>query len=231
MGISIKLDPLNIDIVKILDEIENPTLRSYRLAEFAREEIGKADDINRAALGRRPRKRIFVDTAETDRLEQVRPDGTITAVWSLFEEVIQGIGDMLRAASPVGTRKKEDRPGHPGLYRASHVLLADGDAIEWEPGEPLPAADEYAFVSSVPYARKIERGLSRQAPDGVYQTVATAAAARFGNIGRITFGYRSPLFGDIHGWASTTPMASPGRRGAKRDEWLRRQPAVIVTVR
>ena len=48
-------------------------------------------------------------------------------------------------------------------------------------------ADEYVFINTVPYARKIERGSSSQAPDGVYQAVAMLARDRFGNVARITY--------------------------------------------
>jgi hypothetical protein len=67
-------------------------------------------------------------------------------------------------------------------------------------------ASRYEFVSTVPYARKIERGLSPQAPDGVYQVVAVLAQKRFGNVARIRFSYR----------------ALPGVEG--------RQPAIIIQI-
>ena len=57
--------------------------------------------------------------------------------------------------------------------------------------ERRAAAEEYVFINTQPYARKIEgtggRRMAPQAPDGVYQAVATLAQRRFGNIARITF--------------------------------------------
>jgi hypothetical protein len=88
-------------------------------------------------------------------------------------------------------------------------------------------------VNTQPYARKIERGHSKQAPNGVYETVAHLAARRFGNMARIRFGYRSPLFGSIKEWAGRTRLQPKGRRrtGSSRQDWLTRQPAIIVTPR
>jgi hypothetical protein len=58
----------------------------------------------------------------------------------------------LRQHSPVLT----------GRYRASHVLFADGVAVDPEKATDT-AANEWVFISTVPYARKIERGQSSKA--------------------------------------------------------------------
>jgi hypothetical protein len=69
-------------------------------------------------------------------------------------------------------------------------LLADGAEVD-PSGANVPPADEYVFINTVPYARRIERGSSSQAPDGVYQAVAMLARGRFGNIARITYSFRT----------------------------------------
>jgi len=74
------------------------------------------------------------------------------------------------------------------------------------------------FLNIQPYARKIERGQSSQAPDGVYQAVATLAQRRFGNVAKITFSYRTAIGGAIIG----------GRKGDRSDL---RNPAIIVSLR
>jgi hypothetical protein len=72
-------------------------------------------------------------------------------------------------------------------------------------------AEEYTFINTVPYARKIERGSSRQAPDGVYQAVANLARRKFTKLAKITFSYRTVL---------------GGTGGAKSE----RNPAIIVRI-
>lgn len=228
MAVRTKLDPLGLDIQVMLAEIEGPELRSAMLADAAREAIADADGVNRQALGRVPPRETFVDGRKTDLLDGVRPDGVIQVEYDLIEDVFAYIGEQLVKHSPVGDAS-DRRPGHPGLYMASHVFFADG--VEVEPGKPAPVASEYVFTNIQPYARKIERGLSDQAPDGVYESVAKLAQSRFGNIAQIKFSYRVPEFGAIESWASTTAMLSPGRSGVKREEWLRRQPAVVITPR
>jgi hypothetical protein len=59
--------------------------------------------------------------------------------------------------------------------------------------------------------------------------VAELARARFGNVANIKFGFRAPLFGGIEEWAARTRMKSKSK-GDRRAEWLRRQPAIIITV-
>ena len=81
-----------------------------------------------------------------------------------------------------------------GRFAKSHELFADG--VDTENPNIAPPAEEYVFLNTQPYARKIERGRSPQAPDGVYQAVATLAQRRFGNIARITFSYREVRGGE-----------------------------------
>ena len=84
-----------------------------------------------------------------------------------------------------------------GAYAASHKLYADG--VETDAQNPKPA-ERYVFLSTLPYARKIEGirkggekkpGQSKQAPDGVYEGVAALARARFGNLAWIRFTFDS----------------------------------------
>lgn len=151
--------------------------------------------------------------------------GVVFLEFELVIEVLGLIGEMLERHSPVKT----------GRYRDSHVLLADNVLVE--PGTVPPIAERYVWVNIQPYARKIEKGLSPQRRDGVFQAVATLASStqRFGNVARIKFGYETPLFGAIDAWANTPSAArwaqmKSGRRKQLHAEWLRRQPAIIVTL-
>jgi hypothetical protein len=232
VSIRLKLDPIDRDLAVILEETMGPKARSRALAEFAREARDEAVAQNTAAIGKAPRYTTHVDGRLGAPLESVKPDGVIVFEFELLLELLEWIGEQLVLASPIG-QSDDPRPGHPGLYANSHGFYADDTLLE--PGTPVPPAREYAFVNSVPYARKIERGLSDQAPTGVYQVIADQAKRRFGNVANIRFTYRVPKHGDIETWARTTSLVRMRKRGparmtaSQRDEWLRRQPAIVIS--
>lgn len=207
MAIITRIQTIDKDIQPLLSDVLTGPTRSQALAEFAAMAIEEAKETNRLALGRVPPYRTFVDGSEGVALSAVKPNGVIVAAFEIISDALQWIGDQLERHSPVRT----------GRYQRSHTLLADG--IEIVMGADIPAADEYIFINSQPYARKIERGLSSQAPDGVYQAVATLARQRFGNnIARITFSYRTLISGQLVG----------GRAGNRSEQ---RNPAIIVRIR
>jgi hypothetical protein len=206
-----RVEPISQDIALILGQELSPKARTAQIAAFAKERLSEAEAINTAALGHTPSHQTFVDGRHNAPVETVRPDGTVVYVFDLIEDTLAWIGDQLVRHSPV----------EHGVYARSHLLFADGQEVD--PATPTPDAREFVFINSVPYARKVEKGLSPQAPDGVYEAVAALASRRFGNIARIRFSYRSFPGGAVGDWAGSTKM-----RG-KRD-WLTRQPAITVTV-
>jgi hypothetical protein len=197
MGLAVRVQPLQRDLQLLLDDLVSPQKRSQALAQFARVEIQRAKVINTQALGREPPATIHVDGAKNAPLDSVRPGGIIVCDFQLVNEVLAWIDIQLILHSPFKT----------GRYTKSHALFADGAALSLESiaavSGNFPIADEYVFINTVPYARKIERGSSTQAPEGVYQVVATLAQRRFGNLARITFSYRTAMGSGIVG----------GRRG------------------
>ena len=178
---------------------------------------------NRAALGREPLHRTMVDGREGATLESVNPDGGhIVFRFGLVRDVLAWIDAQLVTHSPVLS----------GRYSKAHAWLADGQSFEL--GQEPPAAKVFTVLSTVPYARKIERGESKQAPNGVYEVVAVLAQRRFGNIASIGFEYRSPLLDYAPGGANRESRAAlrnqPERLAAIRLERSTRVPAVTVTV-
>lgn len=209
------------DIRVATADLTDPKAKSARLAEFAAQEIAKVDAENKAAAGREVPHTEAVDGRIGAPLSSVRPDGVIVAEWSLHTEVLAWIGDALLKASPRLT----------GRYEASHILFVDG--VQHEPGDPIKDFEEAIFINGVAYARKIERGESDQAPDGVYQAVAAVARQRFGNIAKVRFSYRSLQGGGTHleAWAQKTNLLKNVKHKMKpsdREAWLRRQPAIVV---
>lgn len=207
MAVKTRVDPIDRDIQLMLAETLSPKAKSQAFAEFAETEIDRSRSNNRQILGRNPRVTITVDGREGAPLASVRADGgIIIAEFELFNDVLVWIASQLELHSPVKS----------GRYQSSHTLFADG--VEIDPTATVPQASEFVFINVVPYARKIERGSSSQAPDGVYQAVAVLAQRRFGNVARITFSYRTAMAGMIVG----------GRQGDRSSE---RNPAIVVRVR
>lgn len=205
MVIRTKLDPINRDIQLLINEELSPTAQSRALAEFAASELAKAQDVNRSAIGSVPDHETYVDGRRSSDLRKVRPDGFIVFDFNLLGELFAWIDFMLITHSPVKD----------GDYRRSHILLADG--VQIDPDAPLLDAREFVYLNTQPYARKIEgdprtgrKPSSAQAPDGVYEVIATLAKRRFGNVAKIVFTYR---------------RLAAGATGHDDD----RQPAIVVS--
>jgi hypothetical protein len=238
MRTMIKADPIDRDLQVIFDSFMSPAAQARSLQSFAREALFEGQQQNKRVLGFLPNHTTSVDGRMGARIDDAKADSTIIFEFELVFDVVDWIRQELIVRSPVG-RSDDSRPGHPGLYRRSHILLADN--VEVPEGAPIPTqVFELAFVNTQPYARKIEkpRAQSQQAPNGVYQEVAKEAARRFGNIARIKFSYRSLVgISDLEEWASGTKLVRMGKRGPRtmtrdqRSEWLRRQPAVVIIVK
>lgn len=221
MAVRTRVEPIDRDLKLMISQDLSPEAQVRTFVTFARDEISNARNHNRVALGREPALTVTVDGAQNESLSNVKISSVIVAQFELALEVLGWINTQLQMHSPVRS----------GRYVRSHELFADGQHVE-NPNA-APVADEYVFINVQPYARKIERGQSSQAPDGVYQAVATLAR-RFGNTAQISFGYRSAVgFAALSGWAGSSSAkrwaASHGRQ-SDASEWLTRQPAIIVRV-
>ena len=205
-----------------VDAALSPQTRQKIIAEAATRIIADAAARNAQATGHEVKYRITVDGRAGAPLESVNPDrGLIVVRFELIADVLRWIDDQLAKHSPILT----------GRYSKSHVWLADGQPCELD---SLPEAKAYSVVSTAPYARKIERGESSQAPSGVYEVVSVLAGQRFGNIGHVGFGYRSPLLDYVPGAKNRAERAAlrkqPARLSAMRIERATRVPAITVTV-
>lgn len=181
------IDPIDVDIAAITDEEFSPETRSAALAEFARETLIAAEKQNADALGSSPSHTTKVDGSLGSDEDRVRPDGTIEYAFNLLPDVFAWISDMLEQFAPVLS----------GAFKASFELLADGQVID--PDGEIPRASEFVFESTVAYASKIEGEggppESRQAPNGVFEAVATLAQSKFPAV-NIAFSYRQPIGGE-----------------------------------
>lgn len=194
MSVITKVEPIAKDIEIMLKETLSPAAQSAAFADFAREKLAEGEEINRSVLGRIPPHQTFVDGSPGASEDNVRPDGVIVYEFEIVTDTLQWIAIALEESSPVGG----GRDPHPGLYKSSHTLFADGEEISI--GDDIPPAKEYVFMNMLPYARKIEGNMgskpsSRQFPDGVYQVVAKMAATKFSNIAKVTFTWQGVVGG------------------------------------
>jgi hypothetical protein len=226
MGVRTRIQPISRDVQLIVDELLSPAARSRQFAAAAREYLDDADNTNRQALGRVPRNTTYVDGRRGAALETVKPSGgVIIREYDLILDALLFVAELLRTTSPVG-KTGDRRPGHPGFYRASHTLYADGTEVP--AGAPIPDAEEYVFLSTAPYARRLERRHT------IYEKAASKANSRFSNVARIKFGWRSPLLSYVAGGANRAQRAAlrnqPARQSAMRVERSTRVPAIIVSM-
>ncbi len=222
MALRTKLDSFDLTRDVMVAAGLTPQGQAKAFQQAAREIIASTDQRNARALGHVPPKTVTVDQSRGASIESAKADSVVFVEYELVETALGFIGDLLVRHSPVRS----------GRFQKSWILFADGVAVE--PGKIPSGAEEYAFLNAQPYSRKIERGLSPQAPEGVADVVATLAKRRWGNIANIRFSFRSFPSGAVGAWAQTgsaRAMAKTIRKGnsAAHHEWLTRQPAVIVT--
>lgn len=195
----------NRDIQVALSPLMSPEERGIVAADFARVKLGEAQQINRRAMGTVPPHETFVDGQKDAPLESVK--SIIVFQFKATDEVASWIREQLDRRAPVLT----------GRYKRSFIELADD--VEVPMGTTIVGAKRYVFVNTQLYARKIERGQSRQAPNGVFQAVASLAQARFGRTVKVKFTY-----------ITLTSMVDQSLRGSARRKADReaRSPAISV---
>jgi len=214
MAAQVKFPVVDRRIVFDGSGVFSPQTRAQAFARMAAASIADIDASNDAALGRDVAYRTFVDGHATPNLRVATQNSVIVARWELGAGVIAYIADLLSKAGPALT----------GAYRRSMRIYADG--VEIDDQDKAIGAREVLFLSTVPYARKIERGLEGYAPGHVYEAVAAMANARFSNIARIKFTFAEPEgpAPALDAWAARSGRARRGRR----DRRARRQPAILV---
>lgn len=226
MSRGLRLNPIERDIWLELDESLSESAKATMLQDGAREALLQGETINRTALGYVPTHDTFVDGMKGASLTSAKSTSTVVFEFHLLVEVIQYVDAMLLLNSPIGERPKRDAL----RYSRNHVWFAD-DVVFDDPAHP-PPAEQYAVLNAVPYARKIERGLSPQAPEGVYEGTATLAKRKFGQVAYIGFSYRSFPGGWVGEWAQSKGAQAiakgRGGRSSGHEDWLTRQPAIII---
>lgn len=208
------IQPIRRELDLAIDSWLGPEARADVLVATARVILSAIDARNRNALERDVPHRTVVDGLPTEAIERVHADGLIVRTYDVMPILLMEVGRLLWIHSPVKT----------GAYQQSHRLLADGNEFAAvTDGWTLPSVPaevrEFVFAPTVPYARPLEGGWSKQAPDGIYQVVAVMMNATFGHFAKIAFGYR-----EIAGLVESK-VEQRARRYSPRDL---RQPVIII---
>jgi hypothetical protein len=177
MAVRTKIERIDTDIALFMEDV-SPATQSEALADFAEDQLARALEGNRSAIGAEPAFDTFVDGRRDAALTDVRPDGSIVFEFHILSDVVRWVDGLLIEFSPVRT----------GRYQRSHVLFVDGAAVD--PQGAIPDGQEFVLMNLQPYAEDIENDLSKQAPDGVFQAAAALANEKFGQIATVEFGYR-----------------------------------------
>lgn len=223
-----KVDTLDRDIDVLLEDM-TPQGAKKAFVAIARQERDRAVAQNTRALGRKPTYTTSVNGHIGAHEDRVTLPGTIIYEFDIATQMVAEIVGLLKKHSPV----------FKGRYRESFAVFVDGTEV----ADPMLATADYqevVILSTVAYARKIERGLSKQTPNGVFQVVAAMASRKYSAIASIKFSYGSPLSPSsthLEAWARKTGQTRErfARGGNKaefdRGEWNRRQPAIQIRLK
>lgn len=151
--------------------------RRQALIQAAREAHAEASAINARALGHPVESVTIVDGRRGAPVESVKAGGVVVHLFAVHQAAIEFAFETLVSLSPVDT----------GHYEESHIMLVNGE--EREPTAPVGVDDVVTLVNLVPYARRLEKGWSDQAPNGIYEVASEIIRARFGNIVNVRFSY------------------------------------------
>lgn len=169
--------------------------RSEAIAQFARQQLREAEDHNARILGRAPAHTTIVDGRRDAPEESIRPGGTIVYLFEVgqatLEDAVDEAFNLLVNLSPY--REKRPNANPPTHYRDEFRLYVNGDRRDFaDLGRAVTFAggDEVWITNLQPYARKIERGWSSQAPNGVVETVMAIIRAKYGSVLSVKFSYR-----------------------------------------
>lgn len=157
---------------------------SRKIAEVAHERQAAV----LAASDPKPEVKSWVDGVEGAPFEAVKPTGMILIRFLRFNVAFDWIWERLLYRSPYAPKRPNADP--PTHYADEHRIFINGIEAKSVPRD-LSGVAEIVIANTTPYARKIERGLSLMAPDGVYEMVAREAKERFGTAVGIEFDYRS----------------------------------------
>lgn len=228
MAVSFRADPIDRMTRTLLAGLNEQ--RKVMAAQFAREEIARAEAINKVATGGEVKYTVSVDGRVGAPLESVNTSGgSIIVEFNLGTDVLRWIADKLKARSPPGT----------GRYIGAQIMLADGREVS--PYGRVPPADEYVFLDTAPYSPKIEMGKTKSGRSftisasnaRVYDRTAKEARSMFKDIADIQYSFRQLAGHHPHAYRRVKAYADHhgrGRAGREADTVVG-APAIVVKMK
>ena len=153
-------------------------------AKRGHREIAKQQRIR---SGVSPEYEAYANHPGNPNLESVKLPGPIVYRYFYLREVIVAAMEALFTHSPVVS----------GLYRSAHILFIDGVPANVPTAEDLRPGQQIMIANAVPYARRLEVGLTTtgrpfviQVPPRIYERVVKKVLRpRFRQVAKISFGY------------------------------------------
>jgi hypothetical protein len=142
-----------------------------RLAELAKARLRELEQ----RQGIHPTLTI-VDGRQGAPEASVRPDGVVVYLIDVASSGARRVLEALRAIAPEDT----------GEFKRGFITLVDGKEA---PLDTAPAGASITLLDRAPYSRRLEKGWSLQAPDGVFEVTAKAMRRRLPNL-VVRFAYR-----------------------------------------
>jgi hypothetical protein len=177
-----------IDIVN--SQLRGPA-RQALMVQAAKSAFGAAQAQNHAVLGHDAPFVQIVDGGHGAPLESVKAGGTIVYLFAVGAVTLNTCVDvaieLILGLSPVKSGQFRDR----NLFMVNGIETSADREINATAGGTIELRDTdvVSLTNLLPYARKIEKGESLQAPNGVYEAVAAVLRARYGNLLNIRFSY------------------------------------------
>lgn len=228
-----RLSNVSNAITLVANRSLSPAAQQQRIAAFARQRLAGAQQSNKAALGKVPPHVQLVDGSLGGQLERVRPEGgriEFRFEIDMLRDVLVFALQELRSGSPVIS----------GDYRNGFSVYVNGEAVEGVP-EAFSDGDEIAISNPVPYARRIEVGMTKSGrsfvmqikPRFIERIAKRVLIPRFGKFVKIEFNYWNVpdahiIKGKLASHYQTTGYGGLGRRSKKGGtlHWRKRRQKV-----
>ena len=167
--------------------------RQKELSQLSQDSLQEGRAINRAAIGHDIADRTLVN-GQPARAEDIKPGGVVVHLFAVHHAAIDFAYETLARLSPIDS----------GHYKNSHQMLVNDVPVD--PPVEIGMDDVVTFVNPAAYARRLERGWSDQAPDGIYEVATQIVRRRFGGIVTTAFRYVALSGGEVaRGKAGNNP--------------------------
>lgn len=212
-----------------LQELRGEARKAF-IRDAAAEVFGEARAQNLRTLGYAADEIRSTDNVINKPAEQMAIGGWSQVEFDLNSDVIAFTVELARRLSP---RSGSNRKAPQETYAENHLAIVDGTVVP--PPYRVGKFERAVVINLLPYARKIERGLSKKRPNGVYEALLfPEVVKRYGGQFDISFTYLGG-FVEKFGKRSFLQTQIVGRDGrVKRQRRVRkivdrdRLPAIVI---